>query len=109
MSFQISGQTTKISSIGTTPITKPIANIDNLSEQIRIMAVDVNIVVKLGDDSVTASNTYTSDALPQGNFVILAGAIEVFNVPTDATHISCVCEDGVSSGGTVWVNAGYGE
>lgn len=77
--------------------------------QVRVMCKTSDAVIKFGTSTVQASNTYTGDDLPAGNTVILAGAVEVFDIPTDVTHCSVICEDGAATTGNVWITPSYGE
>lgn len=105
-----SGVTTKFASVGTSSVAKDITGVTQANQQVRVMAKTNDAVVKFGNSgSVTASNTYTGDDLPVGNYVVLAGAVEVFTVPADTTHMAVICEDGATTDGTVWAVVGYGE
>lgn len=71
--------------------------------QVRLYS-SADVVVNLGGSSVTADDTYTSDALADGNFFLPAGAIEVFNLEAGDTHIAAK-----AGTGTLYVTTGYGE
>ena len=105
------GVTTTRLSVGTTHDSGNITGIipTSGSGQVRVVCKSVDAVIKFGGSAVQASNTYTSDDLPAGNTVLLAGAIEVFDIPPDATYASVICEDGSSTGGFVWIQPSYGE
>lgn len=70
----------------------------------------VDAIIKFGKSaSVAADNTYTSDDLAAGNFVVLAGAVQTFQVLPDTTHVSAICEDGTTIDGSIWFTPGAGE
>lgn len=77
--------------------------------QVRVMCKGNDAVIKFGTSTVQASNSYTDDDLPAGNTVILAGAVEVFDLPPDVTHCSVICEDGAATTGNVWITPSRGE
>lgn len=81
----------------------------SLAPQIRVMCKGVDAVVKFGDSTVEASETYSGDDLATGNIVVLAGAVEVFAIDPDVTHASVISEDGSSTGGFLFFTAGNGE
>lgn len=109
MVLAVGGTTTTKIAIGTTAVREPLTSPGSLRQQARVMCKTTDAVIKFGDSTVTADNTYTDDQLAVGNFVVLAGAVESFTIPSDATHVSVICEDGTSTGGFVWVQPCTGE
>lgn len=112
MAFLINAATitTKVS-VGTSATLVNIASIvANFSApQVRVICKGIDAVIKFGDSGVVASNTYNSNDLANGNFVMLGGTVESFNIPQGTTHASVICEDNASTGGSVIISAGGGE
>lgn len=47
-----------------------------------------SLVIKFGDSTVTASDTITSNAYPEGNYFCLAGTVQEVIFPKGSTHFS---------------------
>lgn len=79
------------------------------SRQVLIWAKGADMVVKFGfDNTVLADNTVTAGALADGNFVVPAGSLQVFDLEKDDQYYSAKSLDGASTG-TLYVALGNGE
>lgn len=81
---------------------------NNRTRQVRVYARTADMVVKFGDNTVSADKTVTSSAYADRNFFVPAGALEIFDLQTNETHYSVISDDGVTTG-SAWVTLGYGE
>lgn len=71
--------------------------------QVRLKAT-ADIVCKFGDSTVTASNTYTSDALADGNFTVFGDVgPEAFEFKQNQNYLAAI------GTGTLYVTVGYNE
>lgn len=84
------------------------AALNKYNMQAILYAKDIDIVAKLGDDTVVADATATSSALVAGNFTTPNGAVMIIGMEHGQTHISAISED-ESSSGTLHVTVGYNE
>jgi len=71
--------------------------------QVEISASGGDIVCKFGDAAVTASSTVTSQALPDGNFIVLSGQTKLYGLENE-THIAMI-----GSAGVGYATVGHGE
>lgn len=75
--------------------------------QVRVVTKTVDTVLKFGTSAaVEADATLASGALIDGNFFLLAGTIELVDLPHNTTHISA---EAVTGTGEIWLTLGYGE
>lgn len=72
--------------------------------QVEISAVGGTLYVKFDDNTAAASSTVTSQALPDGNFVVLAGQSKLYELADGQTHVAMIGTAGVIGYATV----GYG-
>lgn len=111
MVFKILGAsvTTK-AAVGATAVLKDLTGVIPAAgaAQVLVSCLDANAVLKFGDSTVVASKAYTSDDLPAGNIVVLAGTVQSYNILPSVTHFSVISEDGATVG-TVFVTPGGGE
>jgi hypothetical protein len=71
--------------------------------QVRLHA-SADMVCKFGGSTVTASATYTSNALPDGNFTVLGGVgPEAFDIKQNQTYIAAI------GTGDLYITVGYNE
>ena len=71
--------------------------------QVEISASGGDIVCKFGNSAVTASRTVTSQALPDGNFIVLDGQSKLYGLENE-THIAMI-----GSAGIGYATVGHGE
>ena len=78
--------------------------------QVEMFASGCGMVVKFGDSTVTADATpdATTKKLPKGNIQVPEGAVVVYAVPANATHVSVISDD-ESNTGSLWMKIGQGE
>jgi len=76
--------------------------------QVRITTITVSAAMLMGTDStVEASVAVASAKLTGQNTHMLAGTVELFDLPTGITHISA---EGFAAGpGEMWITVGFGE
>lgn len=72
--------------------------------QVEITAIGGDIYCKFGDSTVTASSTVTSQALPDGVFVVHSGLCKLYGLSDGQTHIAMI-----GSAGTGYAAVGHGE
>lgn len=72
--------------------------------QVEVTASGGDIFVKFGDGTVAASSTVTSQALPDGNFVVLSGQSKLYTLEAGETHVAMI-----GAAGTGYATVGYGE
>lgn len=89
------------------PVPTPVAARSAL--QLRFRIQDTDAIVKLGKETVVVSNTIGADSgYDDRVFSIAAGIVELFGVNNDATHLSIMSRDGVSTG-KAFITLGTGE
>lgn len=103
--YVIDTSTSASSAFSLTHAKVPIADQPGPKAQVRIHAVDADCVVKFGDNAVAASDTVSSGALPDGNFHVPEGAIEIFDLSNTDLYISTKA----TGTGKLYVCLGYGE
>ena len=81
---------------------------ENSVRQIRIStaAGDAIAVCNIGDATVVADENLTANALPDGNFHLHPGAIEVFDIEESQNNIAGITATGTA---TFYITLGYGE
>ncbi len=80
-----------------------------LSAQLRVRPDGCDVVIKLGTSTVAADRTLTSKAMADKNFTIADGAIEIFNIDGEDTHVSCQKYTTGDSNCAVHLTLGYYE
>ena len=77
--------------------------------QINIIVEDSDAIIKFGpNNTVTADNTVTSEALVAGNFTIPAGGFGLYGLSEGDSFVSVISRT-ASETGTVIVQIGHGE
>lgn len=71
--------------------------------QVEVSATGGDIVVKFGASGLTASSTVTSQALPDGNFIVLSGQSKLYSLDGE-THVAMIGAAGVG-----YATVGHGE
>lgn len=78
------------------------------ARQIRLYAKGADMVVKFGTAADVVDTTITANTYADLNFIIPAGAVEVFDIEKLQTNITAKSADGTSTG-TLYATVGYGE
>jgi len=71
--------------------------------QVRLYSPTSDIVCKFGGSTVTASDTYTDNALADGNFTVFYDRVEAFDFKQAQPYLSAI------GTGTLYVTVGYNE
>jgi len=71
--------------------------------QVRLYSPTSDIVCKFGDNTVSASNIYTGNALADGNFTVFYDRVEAFDFKQAQPYLSAI------GTGTLYVTVGYNE
>lgn len=81
-----------------------LTGIPDRGGQVLISCRGGDAIVKFGSSaSVSASTAYSGDDLPEGNFPVLAGSIQVVQAPPGTTHVSVIKETDSAADGVIFL------